>query len=106
MQAKDLIGAWQLVIWTLQHPDGSESHPLGKDGLGYIIYSPRASCRPISRDVTAAPLLQKRSLLLLLKKSIKSINNMLLIADAILLKVIKLPIMWNIPAFPTIMVLI
>ncbi len=41
VSAKDLIGAWRLVSWSLVHDDGRPSaFPLGPDARGMIIYTP------------------------------------------------------------------
>lgn len=34
-----LVGAWQLVRSTIYHPDGTETYPYGRDGIGQIAYS-------------------------------------------------------------------
>lgn len=34
-----LVGAWQLVLWTTFHADGSRDHPFGTDAVGQILYS-------------------------------------------------------------------
>lgn len=41
VSAKDLIGAWRLVGWSLVHDDGRPpAFPLGPDARGMIIYTP------------------------------------------------------------------
>jgi len=33
------VGAWQLVLWTTFHADGSRDHPFGTNAVGQILYS-------------------------------------------------------------------
>jgi len=37
--ADALIGSWRLVSFELRSPDGSVSHPFGKDASGYLFYN-------------------------------------------------------------------
>ena len=40
-EAKDLLGAWQLVSWSLVYADGRPAeYPLGEDAAGIIMYTP------------------------------------------------------------------
>ena len=40
-EAKDLLGAWRLVSWSLVYADGRPSEfPLGDDASGIIMYTP------------------------------------------------------------------
>jgi len=37
----DLVGAWQLVSWSLEYADGRPSEfPLGRDARGLLLYTP------------------------------------------------------------------
>ena len=36
---KRLVGAWTLVEWSEQPPDGPKRFPLGEDAVGQIVYS-------------------------------------------------------------------
>ena len=41
VDAKDLLGAWRLVSWSLVYADGRPSDfPLGEDAVGIIMYTP------------------------------------------------------------------
>jgi hypothetical protein len=40
MPSNPLIGTWRLVSWENRSADGQISYPLGKDGVGCIIYNP------------------------------------------------------------------
>ena len=44
-------GAWQLVMWTTYHADGTKAHPFGRDAVGQIIYTADAhmSCHLMRR---------------------------------------------------------
>lgn len=33
------IGAWQLVLWTTHHADGTKDYPFGTDAVGQIMYT-------------------------------------------------------------------
>jgi len=52
-------GAWQLVVWTTFHADGSSSHTIGADAMGQIMYSAdgHMSCHlmPGNRPLTGKP---------------------------------------------------
>jgi Lipocalin-like domain len=37
--AQDFIGAWQLVDWRIEYPDGGITRPFGEGAIGYIIYA-------------------------------------------------------------------
>ena len=40
-EAKHLLGAWQLVSWSLVYADGRPAeYPLGEDAAGIIMYTP------------------------------------------------------------------
>jgi hypothetical protein len=34
-----LVGAWRLVAWENQAADGQVTHPMGKDPVGYVLYT-------------------------------------------------------------------
>ena len=38
--APDLAGTWTLVAWRRVFEDGSETHPLGEDAKGLLVYTP------------------------------------------------------------------
>ena len=41
LTATDLIGGWRLESWALVYEDGrAAEYPLGRDALGYILYTP------------------------------------------------------------------
>jgi hypothetical protein len=40
MISNPLIGTWRLISWENRGADGQISYPLGKDAVGYIIYTP------------------------------------------------------------------
>lgn len=52
-----LIGAWDLVLWTTFHSDGSVDHPIGRNGIGQIMYSAdhRMSCHLMPGDRAPLP---------------------------------------------------
>jgi hypothetical protein len=39
LEAKDLIGAWQLDDWFVEREDGSRTAPFGRDAGGAIMYT-------------------------------------------------------------------
>ena len=39
MQQTDLIGTWRLLSYQSRTVDGSVNYPLGRDAVGYIIYT-------------------------------------------------------------------
>jgi lipocalin-like protein len=39
MTSNPLIGTWRLLSWENRSVDGQISYPLGKDAVGYILYS-------------------------------------------------------------------
>ena len=41
IEAKDLLGAWELASWSLVYADGRPpEYPMGEDARGLIIYTP------------------------------------------------------------------
>lgn len=42
MAANPLIGTWRLVSWESHTADGKVGYPLGRDAMGYIIYTAEA----------------------------------------------------------------
>ena len=52
-------GAWQLVVWTTFHGDGTSTHPIGAHATGQIMYSAdgHMSCHllPADRPLTGKP---------------------------------------------------
>jgi len=38
MDSADLLGAWSLVDWTIEYPDGRITRPFGQDPCGLIVY--------------------------------------------------------------------
>ena len=41
VEAKDLLGAWHLVSWSLVYADGrAPDYPLGDDAAGILMYTP------------------------------------------------------------------
>jgi hypothetical protein len=39
LDAQDFIGAWQLVDWRIEYPDGATTRPFGEGAHGYIVYT-------------------------------------------------------------------
>src|ERR671912_2966780 len=39
MTSNPLIGTWRLISWENRGADGQISYPLGKDAMGYIMYT-------------------------------------------------------------------
>lgn len=39
MEAKDIVGTWQLVSYSSKDESGNIGYPLGKNALGYIMYT-------------------------------------------------------------------
>ena len=58
---EELIGTWRLMSFELRSPDGTVSHPFGKDARGYLFYNEQGfmsaafmgadSARPDSDDL-------------------------------------------------------
>jgi Lipocalin-like domain len=38
-KSSDFIGAWKLVDWRIEYPDGSVTRPFGDGAHGYIVYA-------------------------------------------------------------------
>lgn len=43
------LGAWRLVAWRIDYPDGGATHPFGPDAHGYIVYAPGVMTASIAR---------------------------------------------------------
>ena len=39
MEAKDIVGTWRLVSYSCKDEKGNEGYPLGKNAVGYIMYT-------------------------------------------------------------------
>ena len=63
MTSNPLVGTWRLISWEIRSVDGQKiSYPLGKDAVGYIIYTQDgymsvAISRPNRQEFTAGDLL-------------------------------------------------
>src|SRR3712207_2785635 len=40
MVSNPLVGVWRLISWENRDEDGEVTYPLGKNAVGYIMYSP------------------------------------------------------------------
>ena len=36
---EQFVGAWSLVEWRIEYPDGRVTHPFGRDAVGQLVYS-------------------------------------------------------------------
>jgi hypothetical protein len=56
MREHPILGAWTLLEWVIEYPDGRRRHPYGEDAQGRLLYTPDGQMLAAVSRAAAAPL--------------------------------------------------